>query len=97
MFALDNHIQRLAQDHRHAKMLAEVLGYQNYVGSILPVDTNILIFEVLQPYTPQSFVAALKEKNILAYAISPTQVRIVTHLEINESMIDRTIEVFEQL
>ena len=96
-YALDYHIQRLTQDHYHANKLAEILGYQSFVGGILPVETNILIFEVVQPYTPQSFVATLKEHGILAYAISPTQVRLVTHLDISEAMIEKTIEVFEHL
>lgn len=96
-YALDHHIMRLEQDHRHAAKLAEILGYQEYVGSILPVETNILIFEVLDPYTPQSFVATLKEHGILAYAISATQVRLVTHLDITEAMVEKTIEVFENL
>lgn len=97
IYALTHHIDRLEQDHRHAKLLAESLVSQPYVGNVLPVETNILIFEVLDPYTPTSMVAKLKEEGILSYAISPTQVRLVTHLDISEAMIQRTIEVFDQL
>ena len=58
---------------------------------------DIIIFEVKDPYTPASFVAAMKEKNILTYAISPTQVRMVVHLDITEEMVQKTIETFEQV
>jgi threonine aldolase len=63
----------------------------------LPVETNIIIFGVNPPYTPVTFVAKLKEHNILGYAISPTQVRLVLHLDITPLMVQQTIEVIESL
>jgi threonine aldolase len=42
-------------------------------------------------------VATLKEKGILGYAISPVRVRLVTHLDINESAIQKTIDLFNAL
>lgn len=96
-YALEHHIERLADDHRHAALLAEALQQCSWVTSALPVETNILIFEVAQPYTAVSLVAALKEKGVLAYAIAPTQVRLVTHLDISESMIQQTINIFSAL
>jgi threonine aldolase len=97
IYALLNNVQRLKQDHDHAKEIANALSNKNFVGTILPVETNILIFEVKNKFNPQSFVARLKEENILSYAISPTQVRIVVHLDISSAMVEKTIETINQL
>jgi threonine aldolase len=97
IYALDNNVQRLEQDHHHAKLLAEALYAKDFVSEILPVETNILIFTVKGRFTAQQLAAKLKEYNILAIAISPTQIRMVTHLDISEKMIEKSIEVINGL
>lgn len=97
IYALDNHIERLEQDHHHAKLLAEALCEKDFVGEILPVETNIVIFTVKGRFTAQQLAAKLKEHNILTIAISPAQIRMVTHLDITEEMVDKTIEVINGL
>jgi len=97
IYALDNNIKRLEEDHHHAKLIAEALCAKDFIGEILPVETNIIIFEIKGKFTPQQFAAKMKEQNILMIAISPTQVRIVTHLDITPSMVEKTIEVINKL
>ena len=97
IYALEHNIQRLADDHLHAKKIAEVLAKKDFVGEISPIETNIIIFEIKEKYTPVSFVARLKEENILAMAMSPTQVRMVLHLDITPAMVDKTINVIQSL
>jgi threonine aldolase len=97
IYALQNNIERLRQDHDHALRITAALNEKSFVGEILPVETNIIIFEVTNFYSPASFVAKMKEENILCYAISPTQVRMVVHLDITPSMVQKTIEVIQQL
>ena len=97
IYALQNNIDRLATDHQQAKRLAEVLGTKNFVGDVLPVETNIIIFSVKDTFTPRSLVEKMKEQSISWYAISPTQVRIVTHLDITPQMIEKTIQVIDSL
>ena len=97
IYALQNNIERLQEDHDHAKQIAGLLGTKEFVGAILPVETNIIIFEVRDPYNPVSFVARMKEQGIWCYAISPTQVRIVVHLDIDSKMIEKTLETINQL
>ena len=97
IYALMNNIERLQQDHNHAKMLAEALSKKDFVDTVLPVETNIIIFSVKDRFTPQSLVAKMKEQSILWYAISPTQVRIVTHLDVSPLMIEKTIEAINKL
>ena len=97
IYALNNNVARLAEDHTHAKLLAETLRKRDFVETVLPVETNIIIFSVTGRFTPQSLVATLKEQGIYWYAISPTQVRIVTHLDVTPTMIQKTIETVEAL
>ncbi|MFY0254270.1 threonine aldolase family protein [Chitinophaga sp. 30R24] len=97
IYAMENNIARLAEDHLHAKQIAQALLEQPFVGYILPVETNILIFNINSPWTPQLFVDYLKQQGILAIAISPTQVRMVTHLDITPDMVAKTCEVIAQM
>ena len=97
IYALDNNIERLREDHEHAKLLGEALFEKDFIAEIFPVETNIVIFEVKGRFTAQQLAAKLKEQNVLTIAISPTQVRMVTHLDISESMVNKTIAVIKSL
>ncbi len=97
IYALENNIDRLAQDHNHAAMLAEALAKKDFTGEMLPVETNILIFEVKGRYTAQELVDKFREQEIVTIAISKKQVRMVLHLDITFEMVQRTIQVIEEL
>jgi threonine aldolase len=97
IYALNNHVDRLAQDHQHAQQITQALSQKSFVGTVLPVETNIIIFEVKAPYTAPQLVAKMKELGVLWHAISPTQVRIVTHLDVSDAMVAKTIELIEQI
>lgn len=97
IYAMENNIARLAEDHQHAKQLAQALLEKSFVGHMLPVETNILIFEVKGDWTPQRFADYLRKEGILVMAISPTQVRIVTHLDVTAEMINTTCKVIEAM
>jgi len=97
IYALEHHIERLAEDHKNAKILSEALAKKDFVSSILGVETNIVIATISGKYTAASFAAALKDKGILAIAMTPTQVRFVFHLNISESDLAKTIDTINQL
>ncbi|MEO9147697.1 MAG: GntG family PLP-dependent aldolase [Ginsengibacter sp.] len=97
IYALENNIKRLALDHRHAKQTAEALSKKEFTGEIIPVETNIIIFEVKGKYTAKSLAEKLKENDILAMAISLNQIRMVLHLDVTEDMVRKTIDVIENL
>ncbi len=97
LFALENNIERLAQDHFHAKQIAEALLKKDFVGKMMPVETNILIFEVLGSYSSKTLAEELKKFGILVMAISSTQVRMVLHLDVSEEMVTETIRVIQSL
>jgi threonine aldolase len=97
IYALDHHVDRLETDHQHAKQIASVLLKKKFIGEMLPVETNILIFEVQGKYTAASLTSILKEKDIIVIPISPTQIRMVVHLDVSKEMVSRTCEVMEEL
>lgn len=98
IYALENNIQRLAQDHHHAKIIAEALLKKSFTGKMMPVETNIIIFEVTgNDYTAKSLTETLAKHDILAMAISATQIRIVLHLDVTKEMVAKTIYVIEHL
>lgn len=97
LYALQHHISRLEQDHIHAAEIAKVMQQAPYVQTVLPVETNIIIFELTKAGSAKQFVAQLEEKGILGYAISPDQVRLVTHLDISNDMVMHTCDVLRRM
>jgi len=97
IYALEHNISRLVEDHYHAKQIAEALIKKDFVGKVMPVETNILIFEVKEKFTAVEFETLLAENNILTIAISPTQLRMVTHLDITKEMVNHVISVIDAL
>lgn len=97
IFALQNNIERLYIDHQHAKKIAETLLKKSFTGKMMPVETNIIIFEVTGNYTAATLTAALKKYNILVMPISETQIRMVLHLDITGKMVEDTITVIDSL
>lgn len=97
IYALQNNILRLKDDHIHAKQIGETLAKRSFVKMVLPVETNIIIFELDDSLTAPTMVQKLKDNNILSYAISPQRVRLVLHLDITGDMVNRTIAVIENI
>lgn len=95
IFALENNVDRLALDHLHAKQLAEALLKKDFIGKIMPVETNIVIFDVKGKYTAKTLAEEFKKNDILVSAISSTQIRMVLHLDVNEEMVKKTIQLIE--
>ena len=93
IYALKNNIERLKQDHDHAKRIGNAVAGNPMTKSVFPVETNIIIFDTVTPAA--AIVEKLKNKNILCYATAPDRVRFVVHLDITEEMVDKTIEVIK--
>lgn len=88
LYALDNHVERLKEDNERAKRLGAVLEKAAYVKRVRPVQSNIVIFEMVPPHTASEGVARLREAGIAASAFGPSEVRLVTHLDISDAMIE---------
>jgi len=97
LFALKHHIDRLEEDHQKAKRLAATLGNTSWVKAVMPVETNIVIFEVAGEKPASYWVDALKKKGIMTAATSPATIRMVTHLDVSDQDIAAVIEAIEQV
>ena len=97
IYALDNHISRLAEDHAKARILAETLQQCSYLDHIYPVDTNIIIFTLNNQITEQKFLQKLAAQNVLALDFGPQTIRLVTHLDVTDDMLTHTVNVLQNL
>ena len=97
IYALDNHIERLWDDHQRAKQIEAVLEKLPYVEKVLPVQTNIVIFELEGNTTAKSYLEKLEKKGILAVPFGPKEVRFVTHLDYDDEMLEKTLKVIKEL
>jgi len=96
-YALQHHVDRLQEDHQHASQIAEALAKKQFVRSIMPVETNILIFETSTPQSAPTLAEAFQKSGIRVIAISPSQIRMVTHLDIQKEMVCRVLDVIASL
>jgi len=97
IYALDHHVERLADDHRRARAIGKVLATLPFVENIRPIETNLMFFDVKSPMTAQDFLDELKAHNILAVSFGPQTVRFVTHLDFTEKMLEKTLEVLKRV
>ncbi len=96
LFALKNNVNRLKDDHVKAKKLEQELIKLNYVESVLPVYTNIIIFNLKRGIiSGEAFEKKLAEKNIKISAFGKQTIRFVTHLDYTDEMLKTTIEVLK--
>jgi threonine aldolase len=83
IYALDKHVERLAEDHLLAQKIASVMMESPVVKSILPVETNIVIFELAEGINEAEVLEKLKSYGVLAFAFGKGKIRFVTHLDLN--------------
>jgi threonine aldolase len=92
VYALENNVDRLADDHRRAKRLALGLAEAGLAVDPDRVETNFVQVDV-DPLTPQEAMARLAEQGVaLSATIHPTILRAVTHLDVDDEDIDRALE-----
>ena len=97
IYALDHHVERLAEDHQKAKEIAAILETCSYVTKIEPVETNILIFYVDDKIGADQFINKMKDKNILMIPMAEGRIRIVTHLDYTDEMHEKLLEELKNL
>ena len=91
IYAFDNHIERLVDDHKKAKDIELVLNSLSYVKKVEPVETNIIIFYVKDHLNADDFIASMAKKNILLTPMGDGKIRIVTHLDFSEEMLEKLV------
>ena len=80
IFALDNNINRLSEDHQRAHEIGEVLAKSKYVKSVEKIETNIVIFELNKEINETSFIDKLNSLNIKLISMGSNKLRLVTHI-----------------
>ena len=97
LYALENNINRLKEDHKKATEIETVLKGLSFIKSVEPVETNIIIFE-LQDYVDESvFVQKLADNDIKIIGMGSGKLRIVTHMDYTNGMHDKFLEILSGL
>jgi threonine aldolase len=97
LYALDHHVERLADDHANAHHLAE--GLAEIPGIELDpatVETNIVWFDVHGAMSAPDLATALREQGVLIGAFGPTRMRAVTHLDVDRDDIDAALHALRR-
>ena len=95
LYALDHHLERLADDHANARLIGEgVAGLPQVQLDLDTVQTNILVFE-LTPDAPDAatIVMRARESGVQIMAFGPRKIRAVTHLDVTRAQCERAAEV----
>jgi len=99
LYALENNVERLPDDHKHARMLAtELAKIKGFDVNPEHIETNIVLFDVSQSgFSVAEVLQKLKAKGILMIQFGQTLVRAITHLDVSREDIESTIRVVHEL
>lgn len=97
IYAIQNNVNRLVDDHRRAKQLGDILQTLSWVEKVEPVETNILIFSLKKGFDENLLIEKLKQKSIYISSMGPGKLRIVTHLDYKEVMHNYVIDTLKKL
>jgi len=94
IYALDHHRERLKEDHKKAKEIEAILSKKDFISSVSPVDTNIIIFELKESVLDaQAFMDKMNENSIRLISMGSGKLRLVTHLNYTDEMHSRLLSI----
>jgi threonine aldolase len=97
LYALDNNIHRLVDDHKRAKEIESTLKELSFIKTVEPVETNIIIFELNEDVNEITFVQKLIDDNIKIIGMGGGKLRMVTHLDYNDDMHNMLLDVLKSI
>ena len=98
IYALDNHIDRLVEDHQKAAEIGNALKSLSYIKKVEPIETNIIIFEIDQhKMSGNDFVEKLKENNIHIIGMGQGKLRMVTHMDYSNAMHETLLGILKKM
>ncbi len=97
IYGLDYNISRLKKDNDRARHLGSVLETMPFVESVIPVESNIVIFKLGKKESAETFIARLKEHDIHALYLDGQTIRFVTHLDFTDSMLEKVESVLQTI
>jgi threonine aldolase len=96
IYALDHHVNRLKEDHHKAKELGRALSGLSFIKEVLPVETNIIVFTLIDSVNSDIFLHYLLENKIKAVPFGKNTIRFVTHLDITDDMLTKAIDILKK-
>jgi len=97
LYALDNNVERLAEDHKKAKEIGKVLSTLSQIKLVEPIETNIIIFELNSNVSETEFVQQLADNNVHIIGMGGGKLRMVTHLDYTDVMHDKLLSILSNL
>jgi threonine aldolase len=97
LYALDNHMNRLNEDHKKAKEIGAELFKLDMIKAIEPIETNIVIFELNEDVDEKAFVQKLANKNVMVISMGGNKLRMVTHMDYTDAMHEKFIQTVKNL
>ncbi|MEP6612518.1 MAG: GntG family PLP-dependent aldolase [Mucilaginibacter sp.] len=95
IYALDHHIERLKVDHAHARILATELGHCGWVANVLPQETNLILFDTLEP--AEIVLQKLAEHGVKANSTDKHRIRFVLHLDVHPEQVEHVVGVLKSI
>ena len=97
VYALNHHVERLAEDNENARILARGLAEIQGID-VEPVETNLIFFDVSgMGVTAEAFDALLRKKGLRISVLGRTRARAVTHLDVSRNQVKEAIEIIRQV
>jgi threonine aldolase len=97
IYALDHNVELLKEDHRRARAIGEVLLTKSFVKYLFPIESNIVLFEITDAYTNESFLDLLIKNEIIAVPFGPNTIRLVTHLDFDDKALEKILYTIKNL
>lgn len=97
LYGLRNNISRLKEDHHRARILGATMASLSVTEEVIPVDTNIVVTRLRNDMPLDKFLKELDSRNIKAAAFGPQAVRMVTHLDFDDDMLEKTVQTLKQI
>jgi len=97
IYALDHNIDRLAIDHTRAKIIGAALQNCALIKNVEPIETNIVIFNVIDSINEKDFISRLNDAGIELISMGQGKLRMVTHLDFTEEMLESVVHTIENI
>ena len=95
IYALNHHVERLKIDHAHAALLASELAKLPWVSGVLPAETNIVLFDTVEPAA--DVAKKLEAKGVRAVPTGANRIRFVLHLDISPEMVEYVVKTLKEI
>lgn len=97
IYALENHISRLADDHRRAEALADAAKHLKHVTVVIAPETNIIFIDIEPSLGLEKVLAELESHGLRVSAFGKNRFRMVTHLDVDDTDCDRAIRILQDV